>query len=107
MVANKSKTSLIRIQKIISVMMVNNEILVLVTGIILSSSFVLYNFRICRLGSFPIMYIFWLYICVNECKIKLISNIVKGLTRDAYLYTGEIHVEGATSSTGSHIFYCL
>ena len=58
MVDNKSKTSLIRqIQKKnISLMKINNIILVLRTRIILLSSFVIYFFRICHSGCFPIMY---------------------------------------------------
>ena len=53
MVDNKSKTSLIRhIQKKISLMKINNIILV-----ICISSFVIYFFCICHLGSFPIVVI--------------------------------------------------
>ena len=57
MVDNKSKTSFIRyIYIYISLMNVNNIILVLHTPIILSSSFVIYIFFcICHLGSFPVI----------------------------------------------------
>ena len=53
---NKSKTSLIKhIQKNISLMKINDIILVLRTRIILLSSFVIYFFCICHLGSFPVV----------------------------------------------------
>ena len=56
MVDNKSKTSLIRlIQKNISLMKINNIILMLRTCIILSSSFVTYFFCKFHSGSFPIV----------------------------------------------------
>ena len=54
MVDNKSKTSLSDIyRKSISLMKINNIILVLLTGILLSS-FLIYFFCICHSGSFPI-----------------------------------------------------
>ena len=56
MVDNKSKTSIIgHIQKNISLMKINNIILVLCTCIILLSSFVIYCFCICYLGSFSMV----------------------------------------------------
>ena len=58
MVDNKSKTSFIRhIQKKISLMKINNIILVLRSGIIIISSFMIYFFCICHTGSFAIVVI--------------------------------------------------
>ena len=55
---NKSKNSLMGyLQKNISLMKINNIILVLRTRIILLSSFMIYFFYVCHSGSFPIIFL--------------------------------------------------
>ena len=57
MVDNKSKTSLMRhMQKNMSLMKINNIILVLCARVILLSSFEIYFFCICHSGRFRIIY---------------------------------------------------